>query len=190
MWLSKQPPETVKTWLRESSIPFLATLPDGAILWCNKAYEDLVGYSIVELERLDGGWYTLTAKDDDAENDSEMALLVERGDRIDYHFRKEYRHKSGELKKVEIQVLRYPLQGDFKFFLVSVMPLDIGFSKVIEEVGTIRSLLIELADKPDAYDKVSELVKKYPKATLMIIGGLLYLIFGPQVFELYKMFTL
>ena len=186
MWLSRQPPEVVKDWLRGSSVPFLATLPDGTILWCNKSYEDLVGYTSAELSRLEGGWFTLTASDDDANNDADMAELVVNGERHDYLFRKSYRHKSGELKKVEIHVLRYPLSGKFEFFLVSVLPLDIGFTKVIEEVSTIRGMLLEISTKPDVYDKVTALISKYPKASLIVLGVLLYFMFGDRVLELYK----
>lgn len=186
VWLRTKNKETLETWLRETSIPMLATMPNGDILWANQAYEDLVGFTLVELQQIEEGWKWLTVDDADTENDTQMAGAVVHGERTQYHFRKQYRHKSGEFKSVEIHVLRYPLAGEFQFFLVSVIALDHGFSKVIEEMDTMKEIILRLAQRPDAYDKVKELVMAYPKITMIALGALLYLIFGDRVLEIYK----
>jgi PAS domain S-box-containing protein len=125
VWLTKRTKEELEHWLRRCDIPLLASMPDGSILWCNPAFEDLLGYTSAELEHM--SWVDLTDAKSDREADIQMAREVAAGTRDSYNLEKKYRTKHGPAKTVRIHVLRNPFAGDFYCYFVSCTPLDVGY---------------------------------------------------------------
>jgi PAS domain S-box-containing protein len=121
-WIEQQQPEALRRWIRDTSVPVLASLPAGEILWVNQAFEKLLGYTLPELNNL--SWKDITANGNDIKTDVELARQTVDGEREEYQFQKEYIHKDRSLKTVRIHVLRHPEAGEFQNFLVTVIPLD------------------------------------------------------------------
>ena len=182
MWLETKPPEMMKFWLRATSLPMLATMPDGEILWCNESFEQLVGYSSTEICG-NITWIDLTVQSIDAEHDQNMAMEVQSGMRHEYLFRKAYRHKGGEIVPVEIHVMRWPLQGDFQWFLVSVLPIE-GQRAALKQMEIIQSQMVQLMEKPTSWEQLARAVQKYPKIAFFIGSVLATLLFGSRVIEI------
>lgn len=183
MWLDRQTPGVLRQWLKATNVPMLATRPDGAILWANQAYEDLVGYASTELVGV-RTWIELTSGAADSEGDAKMAELIASGERTEYSFRKAYLHKTQQPRPVRIHVLRYPAHGPFEFFLVSVLPLDADVS-VLEEVESIQVRLVELmSQNRNSLEHVTELAKAHPIVATVIAAVLSTLLFGDRVLEL------
>lgn len=143
-WLQTLEPEGLRHWLRLTAIPMLASLPDGKILWANQAYERLTGYTWAELQNMT--WMELTDDLEDRKADLEMSHEVVRGDRFQYQFRKRYRHKTSVGPPVLIDVLRYPMTGEFVCFFVSVLPLDAGYNQALAEVEKLHRIVFDFID--------------------------------------------
>lgn len=189
MWLNKQPRETLDTWIRHTATPMLSTKPDGEILWVNGAFEGLLGYTSVELVGKKT-WIELTKPDDDLDADRELVAETVSGKRVDYQLQKHYVSKSGTPQLVVIDVLRYPIEGEFQFFLVAVCPVERGIELAMTQLVEIRKLLIELMDvKPSGltFDKAIQFSKDHPMIATFV--GLLFavLLFGNRVIEIFQM---
>lgn len=168
----------------------LATLPSGEILWCNEAFENLLGWTNVELVgRLT--WKDLTSDQEELSYDLALVQETVDGTRTDYQLQKEYRTKNGSPKRVVIDVLRYPTSGEFDCFLVAVCPVDHGVQFALNQLNEIRSLIIVLMDSQPTgltFDKAIAFSKEHP--VLASILGIIFstLLFGERVVEIVKLF--
>lgn len=153
-WLNHIEPEGLRHWLRLTAIPMLASLPDGKILWANQAYERLTGYSWAELESM--SWIDLTEDLEDRRADAAMAQELVRGDRFQYQFRKRYKHKTMMGPQVLIDVLRYPIDGQFVCSLVSVLPLDAGYDQALVEVEKLHRIVFDFIDLQKKQRNIAE----------------------------------
>lgn len=189
-WLDSQDDALLKAWLRNTKSPMMATLPDGEILWVNQSYESMLGFTSYELvgERT---WKDLTYNKDDLSADEKLALDVVRGDRIDYQVEKEFKTKSGPPKRVVLNVLRYPLQGDFKCFLTSVMPMDSCYEHMVGEITSIKGTLLSIMEHQTQltggvkFSDIKSFVVGNKVISVFLGLLLLYLLFGDKVMDVY-----
>jgi len=152
MWLDSLSNHEVKSWLINTNVPMLVSIPNGKILWCNPAFERYTGYTINELvedeTHLNRGisWIDLTDDRDDKEFDVQLSHELEMGDRTEYTYYKFYRTKAGPVKRSMIHVLRSPATGEFKCCFVSIIPLDVGYEFAMKEMQDIRTQQLRIID--------------------------------------------
>lgn len=195
MWLNERPPEMLREWLRGTSAPMLVTVleGDGRILWCNQSFEQLLQYTSVEYYRDHNPitWKQLTIDRGDLEADTMMAQEVIDGTRLEYQLAKQYKRKDGTPCNVQIHVMRYPLQGGFECFLVTVYPLDQGSGFALLELQQIRGDLIALMermpkpgeDTPTQSDRLFNWINDNPKRGTIAVVFVAFLLFGDRVLE-------
>lgn len=172
----------------------LASLPTGEILWVNEAFEELVGYSSIELQHIK--WIDLT--DDKKELAADLALVDEtlKGSRTRYMLRKEYRTKDGPPVKCIIDVIRYPVSNEFECFLVFVMPITHGYQFAVDKLSEIHEIIVELikaqrqpAEIKIGFSDISKAAKEHPVLASIILTLLGVLLFGERVLEVLRMFN-
>lgn len=127
-WLQEADCALLKSWLQNTSVPSITSAVDGKIYWCNKAFEEMIGYSEFELTLGQGGrgisWHQLSVSDDSLEADKKMTEELMAGRRVEYTCRKRYIPKDQNPIWVELHVMRWPREGtDVHCFLVIVLPL-------------------------------------------------------------------
>ena len=190
-WIENQSTSILIDWIRRTKSPMLATMPDGEILWVNRAFEELLGYSSVELvgKRT---WKDLTADQMDLKSDLALVEETVSGVRIDYQLQKPYMTKSGKAKECLIDVSRYPSSGDFECFLVTCFPLDDGLQYAMGQLAQIRTLIIELMERQPTgltIDKIRVISKENPISFYVVLTILGTLLFGERVVEIARLFT-
>lgn len=193
MWLEDQKNDVLVNWIRRTKTPMLATLPCGEILWCNEAFEGLLGFASVELVGKKT-WKDLTANDEDLQNDVALAAQCELGQRTDYQLQKVYRTKGGTLRRCIIDVIRYPLNGEFRVFLVAVCPVDHGVEFALGQLNEIRELIVQMAQRENqavvvnglTLDKIVAFANSHPVIASVIALVLGTLLFGDRVIEIWK----
>lgn len=189
MWIDQQDKQKLATWVKFTKVPMLATMPDGKILWANEAFENLLGYTLTELERLT--WIKITKDDDDLEYDLQNAASTIAGERFDYQLQKTYIAKSGSSKSCVIDVMRFPRTGEFQCFLVAVLPLDRGSDLALIQLSEIRTLMLTLMSQPVTgltWEKATIFAKEHPLVASIIGTFLATVLFGERVIELLKLF--
>lgn len=194
-WLAKQKDTLLRDWIRRTQTPMMATLPGGSILWCNSAFEDLLGWTSVEL--IDKkSWIDLTDNPDDLEADLTLSAEVVSGLRTAYQLHKPFRTKEGQPVRVVIDVIRFPQRGEFECFLVSAIPTDRGVHFALGQLTEIHSLMLEMIKqsdscstnecRPDRIDSFFSWVAAKPVIGYPIIAFFAALLFGSRVVELLK----
>lgn len=133
-WLRAQERDVLETFLRQSDHCVLASEPDGTCLWANEAFlarmkyteSELTGYKNEATGHYVEGkkWTSFTVPDESLDADVQAVSELEHGKRSEYRCQKQYIPKNSAPEDVLIHVLRYPMQGDFKFCLVSVTFID------------------------------------------------------------------
>lgn len=190
MWLDTQEKQVLTDWIRRTKIPVLASKPDGRILWVNPAFEALTGYSYYEIVDKDNPltWKDITVEED-LLFDERMVEDLEKGVRTDYMMEKRYKHKNGPPVSVIIEVLRYPLAGEFQFCLVTAVPLNHGYEAALIQLKTIKELLVPIAEVCEknlgglTVEKVYDFIVNNPKKAAFIALLLAVLLFGKDVLE-------
>ena len=189
-WLKAQEKGVLEDWIRHTKAPMLATLPDGEILWVNSAFEDLLGWTSVELVgKLT--WTELTDDKEELQADLDLVEEVIAGVRHNYQLQKPYRTKNGAPKRVVIDVVRYPQVGEFGFFLVTVFPVDRGVEFAMGQLSEIRTMLLTLISQEPTgltFAKVSAFSKERPIVAAIVAITLAVLLFGERVYEIAKLF--
>ncbi|MCC9655303.1 PAS domain S-box protein [Rhodopirellula halodulae] len=185
-WLDKQTHGLAKEWIRNTAAAMLATKPDGEILWANNSFEKLLGYSSPELiGKL--SWKDLTEDEEVLKSDEQLVLETINGERTSYQLHKRYRTRGGPSLSVIIDVLRYPIQGDFECFLVTVFPVNRNADFTLGQMEEFRKLLLEiLQHQPSGltFAKTWDWAKEHP--IVASITGLLaaVFLFGERVLEI------
>lgn len=186
-WLEQLDADELRHWLQHTSVPMMASLPDGKILWCNQACENMTGYTMYELIKMD--WRALTDGMDDLAADIEAAKEVEAGVRKDYKIHKLYRTKNGPSKRVILHVMRNPIEGTFGSCFVSIYPIDWGYEfslAILQEMQDQQLKIFALLSSPAPtwLQQYLDAYKKHPTPTVMATVGALTFIFGNRVLEI------
>ena len=190
MWIEKQGETKLQYWLTNTSVPMLAAMPDGEILWLNEAFEQLLGFSSVELIGRKT-WKQLTAKEDELAYDIELVDEAVSGKRTDYQLQKQYKTKNGGTRSVVIDVVRYPQSGEFECFLVAACPLDHGVQFALVQLNEIRKLIMALIEHQPSgmtIDKAVAFAKDHPVVASVVVTFLSVMLFGERVLEILKLF--
>jgi PAS domain S-box-containing protein len=195
-WLQEADCALLKSWLQNTSVPSITSAVDGRIYWCNKAFEEMIGYSEFELTLGQGGrgisWYQLSVSDDSLEADKKMTEELMAGRRVEYTCRKRYIPKNQSPIWVELHVMRWPREGtDVHCFLVIILPLhqETNYSTQIimdqikllrenQEIilkestrGNIETLAISLA----------RIINANPKPAAMVFLFILAMLLGSEL---------
>jgi PAS domain S-box-containing protein len=99
------PMDFFKDLVEDSSQPFACVNLDNEFVWINSAFEELVGYSKIEL--IKKTWMELT-KRDEVGDDLASVGAVKDGDIDSYRMSKNYIHKNGYEVPVVLIVKRWP----------------------------------------------------------------------------------
>ena len=183
--------EMLHNWLEKTSVPMYAAKPEGDILWCNSAFEELTGYTNYELKNGSRTWNELTSDPDDAEADVESLSQLLLGLRDSYRMNKSLRKKNGGERKVIAHTIRYPSAGEVECILVSFVPLDAGEQMQAETISDIHKLMVDLAanNKVNWLDKVwNWATENQWKAGLIICIGLAYFLGEDFLYALRSVF--
>lgn len=210
-FIRNQELELFLTWIENNEVPMLIFGPKGDIYWCNEAFENLSGYSGWEIVNKTT-WEKMFLNDDNLEADREMIKQCIAGERINYSIKKQLLPKNEKAMWSDVHVCRFPSVGEFKYFLVTVLPLKNGgaaaltmvidamnsFSDKFEtykrEVQTMEDKIVtrvsEVArpqnETEQIFLSVGRLAFKYPKIAGIVALSLLVMILGNQTFEVIK----
>lgn len=202
-WLQEADCALLKTWLLNSSVPSLTSASDGRIYWCNKAFEELLGYSEYELTIGQGGrgisWHQLSVSDDSFEADKKMTEELIAGRRTDYTCRTRYIPKNQSPIWVELHVMRWPREGDdVSCFLVIAMPLqqETNYSTQIitDQIKFLGTTLHELSQNQEVILKettrsdtetiaiaLARVINANPKRAAMVFLFILAMLLGSEL---------
>lgn len=159
-WLEDEHCDTIKHWIKHSTIPKICSAENGEIYWANEAFEELIGYSEYELTTGQNGkgikWTSLSVDDGNLEADRKMVSELVAGRREKYTVRKQYLPKNDKPIWVELHVLRYPVAGQLQCFLVTVNPLKNG-NQVAAQVATdaLKNVLVGIEEIKTHQDKLA-----------------------------------
>lgn len=186
MWLNSQSQKVLSYWINNSQCPFLVSGANGEIYYCNQSFEELLGYTLIELTDL--GWEKITSTD--LTLDQKLVGEIAHGDRVEYTLRKQYLSKNGTPIPVIIHVMRYPRDGEIEFYLVSVIPIERGYEYAIQEIqemqNTILALTEAICNKPGDFDRLWNWCKEN-KIVAAVIGAILgTLIIGERFLSIIK----
>lgn len=139
-WLSDSERMLLEQWIDGTTHPMAATLQDGRVLYANKAWQRVIGYTDIEY---DSGvkWTEITIDSNDLKLDTALALETMKGERQSYQFSKTYRHKEHHPIPGFVFVQRYPLTGgeeEFECFLVSFHPSQQTELSIITEFSKLN----------------------------------------------------
>lgn len=212
MWLNDQPLDFFTTSFRNVDIPMLISGTKGEIYWVNKAFEDFIGYNSWELTKGSDGkgisWEKLSVNDENLEADKAMLKEAIEGNVSSYSVKKQYIPKNEKSVWVDLHVVRYPLVGPIKYFLVTVLPLKNGtaaafnlamttikeLTEKMSKVPTMEQNIIEgvskkmesRTDMENIFLSTGKLVQKYPKVSAAIFLTMLMMLLGNQLAEAIK----
>lgn len=170
-WIAQQDCELLRTWISKSKNCLLTSLHDGRILWCNEAFEEFIGYSQYELTIGHNGkgisWPQITLQDGSFEADTMMVEELVAGRRQSYTVRKQYIPKNEKPTWVELNVTRWPFEGDIACFLVEVTPLKNGTAAAAQIASEQMSqVLHKLEDfKKETVTVLNAQAEKFEAAT-------------------------
>lgn len=129
--------------------PVAFTKPDGAFLWANQAFCDMIDYNLTELLGDDGiSWKVLTADTQDLQDDEEALKQILNDITDRYTLVKKYRSKTGKLVPVRLVVQRFPKVTEIQFLVVSATRLDNGYKDAFDYADQfIKKTVNDIFDK-------------------------------------------
>jgi len=202
-WLQEADCKLLKSWLQNSPVYSLTSAADGKIYWCNKAFEEFIGYSEYELTKGQGGkgisWHQLYVPDDSLEADQMMTEELVSGRRIEYTCRKRYITKNQAPVWVELHVMRWPREEEELYcFLVIVVPLNVEptytSSIIIDQIKFLGTRLQDLHVKQDIIIKettrgdtetiaiaIARIINANPKRAATVFLFILAMLLGSEM---------
>ena len=168
----------------------LASTEAGSIIWCNAAFELLLGYAEPEFTRSiePVTWTDITGSHADLSTDQTLVNEVVSGSRQSYQLQKQYRHRSGKLVDVIIHVMRWPETDELECFLVTIYPVGIAGEQMVRQLLALESTLgdlIKSINKPRAsdFEKLTDWMEKHPHVSKGIAVFFAFVLFGDRVVE-------
>ena len=130
--------ERFRTIFERSTVGKSLTAPDGKFLQINKAFADMVGYTIEEIQQIN--FEQITHPDNVAESQECVRILLA-GEQTVYRFEKRYIHKSGDIVWVDLSTTLLRNGRRTPLYLISSI-VDITERKQAEEQlqHTLKSL--------------------------------------------------
>lgn len=149
--------EKFRNIFESSTIGKSITAPDGRLLQVNRAFADMLGYSIEEMQKID--FVRLTHPDDLAESRECVRLLLA-GERDQYRMEKRYLHKDGSVVWTDVStMLHRNAAGAPEYFITSINNIttrklaeekirekDIEFRKLSDN---LPDMVFQFTRKPD-----------------------------------------
>ena len=152
---------------------------DHKFVWCNIAYERLVGYAEAELKNKT--WMSITV-DDDVGGDLTAAQSIAHENRKEYTTAKHYRHKNGSEVPIVLTVWRFPISGDLIGFSVEAVPantvakLEKFHEEHMREIAAIVQRIENIETIHRVLNKASTIVFKWFPIIAGIIGAIIWLL--------------
>lgn len=207
-WIKNHDLELFITFITHTKVPMLISGANGEIYWANKAFELFSGYSNWEIENK-LKWENLSINDENIEADRHMIHQCILGTATNYSIKKQIIPKNERPAWTDVHVSRFPMTGDFKFFLITIQPLQNGtapaFSLAIDTINqfsqqtkTLQETLSSMEDR--IVDRVGDIAKpvneveqiamgfgrlayRYPKASFGVLIVFVGMLLGNQFFE-------
>jgi PAS domain S-box-containing protein len=111
--------ERFRAIFKHSTVGMSLTATDGKLLRINKAFADMLGYSIDKVKQLN--FAQITYPDDIAESRECIRLLLA-GEQTEYRMEKRYIHKSGDIVWVDVSTtLLRNEQGSPRYFITCIV---------------------------------------------------------------------
>lgn len=195
-WLQEADCALLKSWLQNTSVPSITSAVDGRIYWCNKAFEEMIGYSEYELTIGQGGrgisWHQLSVADDSLEADMKMSEELVAGRRIEYTCRKRYVPKNQNPIWVELHVMRWPREGtDVHCFLVIAMPIqqETNYSTqlIMDQIKLLlanQEVLLKETTRSDTENiamAIARVINSNPKRAAIVFMFILAMLLGSEM---------
>lgn len=168
----------------------LASTESGEIIWCNTAFEMLLGYAEPEFTRSikPVTWTDITGSHADLSTDQTLVSEVISGARQSYQLQKQYRHRTGKMVDVIIHVMRWPTSDSLECFLVTIYPVGIAGEQMVQQLLALESTLgdlIKSINKPRAsdFEKITAWIEAHPHISKGLAFFFAFLLFGDKIIE-------
>ena len=196
-WLDKLDCQALKLMSQHSTSMYLASKPDGTILWANRSFLDWSNYTMHEL--LQKTWMDISVKDADLAADlNELNSLTEYNPT--YTVQKKYIPKGSSPQVGLLHVTRYPASGAIDFCWCRWEPFYNGTAKAfelaiktqIESTAAINGLVEQFklannkTEEEKAFNSVMGLTKKYPKFAWFLFLSMVLTLVGNNAAQLLK----
>lgn len=172
--------DSLKAFIRHTTICTVVSKPDGTILWANSAFTSWSGYSLTELQKY--GWKQITVPGEDRDLD---AMKCENWDAFTpiYSVQKQYYRKNQSAAWGTMTAMRFPPYGDIEFCVVTWVPHEDAsqeaMSTALNAIDKAEKASTKLTDAFQSFTQLSEeqkfimtaaqLAQKHPRITWAII---------------------
>lgn len=179
MWLDNLDCKALKLMARNSTSMYLASTPDGKILWANRSFLDWSKYTLFEL--VTKTWKEISL------NDANLAADIKELESLDdytlsYSVQKSYIPKSSAPQLGMLHVTKYPPQGPIEFCWCRWEPYLNGTAKAFEAALKAQNdftsalnalasqvkIMTEKTVEENAFESILGLMRKYPKFSWVI----------------------
>jgi len=199
MWLESLDCKALKLMANNSSSMYIASTPDGKILWANRAFLDWSKYTSFEITQKN--WKDISLKDASLEADlKELESLNDYS--LSYTVQKSYIPKNSAPQIGMLHVTKYPPQGEIEFCWCRWEPFYNGTAKALESslkaqkefTDAINNLTLQvkmMTDKTveeNALASILDLMKKYPKASWLLFAVVITTFVGNNATSLFQRF--
>ncbi len=189
MWLEDLDCKALKLMARQSTSMYIASKPDGTILWANRSFLDWSKYTLHEL--LSKTWQELSVNDGNLEADrKELESLNEY--EPTYSVQKSYIPKGSAPQLGMLHVTKYPPTGPIQFCWCRWEPFYNGTAKAFEsslkaqneftsalnQLATQVKIMTDKTVEEKAFSSVIGLAQKYPKIAWVLFGIVLTTFIG------------
>ncbi len=197
IWLEQLDCKALKLMAQHSSSMYIASKPDGTILWANRSFLDWSKYTSYEI--VSKNWKDISVKDNSLEADiKELESLNDYT--MSYAVQKSYVPKNSAPQVGMLHVTRYPATGPIEFCWCRWEPFYNGTAKAFEAslkaqaefteaFNNLATQVKRMTDKTieeHALTSIIGLAHKYPKMAWLILGLVLTTFVGNNATSLFQ----